>query len=128
MSHITDKDIEALNKLSSIMDRAFTIPGTNIHIGVDSILGLIPGIGDTLSAAVSGYIYTFAKKVGVPWYKRLRMIWNIFIDWFIGLIPLIGDIFDIGFKANTRNVAIINDHYKKQKDKDIIDGDYTKIS
>jgi len=127
-SRINDHHIELIDQLSHLMDRAFTIPGTNIQIGVDSILGLIPGIGDTLSVGVSGYIYTFAKKAGVPWYKRTHMIWNIFIDWLIGIIPLFGDIFDVAFKANTKNVAIIKAHYQKQKDADVIDGNYTKIS
>jgi len=124
---IDDKSIEGLKQLSHLMDRAFVIPGTQIRMGVDSVLGLIPVIGDTLSVAVSGYIYTFAKRAGVPWYKRMRMIWNIFIDWVIGIIPFFGDIFDIGFKANTRNVDIIVAHHEKLKNKDIIEGDFKRL-
>ncbi len=107
---ISREALAKLRQLSVLMDKAFTIPGTNIHFGVDSIVGLIPVIGDTLSVAVSGYIYTFAKRAGVPWHKRMRMVWNIFIDWLIGLIPFIGDIFDVGFKANSKNVDIITAH------------------
>jgi hypothetical protein len=124
---VDDQTIEALQMLSRLMDRAFTLPGTKIQIGADSILGLIPGIGDTLTAAISGYIYTFAKKAGVPGHIRAKMIWNIFIDWLIGSIPLVGDLFDIGWKANTKNVKIITEYYQKQKDADILDGDYTKV-
>lgn len=105
-----------LQQLSTLMDRAFTIPGTNIRFGVDSIVGLIPVVGDTLSVAVSGYIYSFAKRAGVPWHKRMQMLWNIFIDWFIGLIPLVGDIFDVGFKANSKNVDIITTHVHNRPD------------
>ena len=125
---LTDQDIEILRQLANIMDRAFAIPGTNIRVGLDSIIGLIPAIGDTLTVAVSGYIYTFAKKAGVPWYRRSQMIWNIFVDWLVGLIPFIGDIFDVGWKANTKNLEIIIAHYEKAKNADIIEGDYTKVS
>jgi len=125
---LKDQEIENLKNLAHIMDRAFTIPGTNIRMGVDSILGLLPVIGDTLSVAVSGYIFTFAKRAGVPWYKRAHMIWNIFVDWLIGIIPFIGDIFDIGFKANSKNVDIIVAHHEAQKNHDVIDGTYTNIS
>lgn len=96
------------------MDRAFVIPGTNIRFGFDSVVGLIPVIGDTLTAAVSVYIYIFARKAGVPGRKRMRMIWNIFIDWLIGLVPLFGDIFDVAFKANVKNIRIIMAHVENQ--------------
>lgn len=125
---MNDTSVEQLKYLAHLMDKAFTIPGTEIKMGVDSILGLIPVIGDTVSVAVSGYIYTFAKKAGVPWHKRLHMIWNIFVDWLIGIIPFIGDIFDIGFKANSKNVDIIVAHHEKKKNADTVDGTYTKIS
>lgn len=118
---ISRETLAKLQQLSGLMDKAFTIPGTNIHFGLDSIVGLIPVVGDTLSVAVSGYIYTFAKQAGVPWHKRIRMMWNIFIDWLIGLIPFLGDIFDVGFKANTRNVNIIMAHVESQLNAGIID-------
>lgn len=124
---LSDQTIEMLNTLSHLMDKAFTIPGTNMKMGLDSILGFVPLIGDTLGVAVSGYIYSFAKKAGVPWHKRMQMLGNIFIDWLIGIVPLIGDLFDIGWKANSKNVAIINAHHQKRKNADIIDGEYTKI-
>ena len=127
-SNLNDQTIEALQALSRLMDRAFTLPGTNIKVGLDSIIGLLPGIGDTITVAISGYIYTFAKKAGVPLHLRIKMLWNIFIDWLIGIVPLIGDIFDVGWKANTKNVDIITRYYQKKKDADIIDGDYTKVS
>lgn len=105
-----------LQKLSDLMDRAFPIPGTDLRFGFDSIVGLVPVVGDTLSAAVSGYIYSFARKAGVPLHKRLQMVWNIFIDWLIGLIPLAGDAFDVAFKANSRNIHIIRKHLESQID------------
>ncbi len=113
---INPEMLAKLQQLSNLMDRAFTLPGTNIRFGVDSLVGLIPVIGDTLSVAVSGYIYSFAKRAGVPWHKRKHMVWNIFIDWLIGLIPLFGDIFDVGFKANSKNVDIITTYVQRRLD------------
>ncbi|MEX0624731.1 DUF4112 domain-containing protein [Saccharospirillum sp.] len=118
---LSREELAKLQQLSNLMDKAFTIPGTSIRFGVDSIIGLIPVIGDTLSISVSGYIYSFAKRAGVPWHKRMRMVWNIFVDWLIGLIPLAGDIFDIGFKANSKNVRIILAHVDDQPKAAIID-------
>lgn len=120
---VSRERLDKLQELSKLMDKAFLIPGTNIRFGVDSIVGLIPGIGDTLTAAISWYIYSFAKPAGVPWHKRIRMLWNIFIDWLIGLIPLFGDIFDVGFKANSKNVEIIMNHVKSQRDAEVTDND-----
>ncbi len=123
---ISRETLIKLQQLSNLMDKAFIIPGTDIRFGFDSIVGLIPVIGDTLTVAVSGYIYSFAKRAGVPWHKRLRMLWNIFIDWLVGLIPLFGDIFDVGFKANSKNVDIIMTHVESQMRTDTIDVSYQR--
>lgn len=125
---ISRETLEKLQQLSNLMDKAFIIPGTNIRFGFDSIVGLIPVVGDTLTVAVSGYIYSFAKKAGVPRRKRMRMAWNIFIDWLIGLIPVLGDIFDVGFKANSKNVHIIMTHVESRLDADVIDGDFERVA
>ena len=124
---LDDKTIDALAQLSFLMDRAFAIPGTNIRFGLDSLLGLVPVIGDTIGLAISGYIYTFAKKTGVPFYLRAKMLWNIFVDWLIGLVPFLGDLFDVAWKANTKNIKIIADYHAKQKNADIIEGEYTRV-
>lgn len=118
---INSEQLAKLERLSHFMDKAFTVPGTSIQVGADSIIGLIPVIGDTLTISVSGYIYSFAKKAGVPWHKRMRMLWNIFVDWLIGLIPLAGDIFDVGFKANSKNVHIIKSHVANHQKEDGLD-------
>lgn len=125
---LTDESIESLRQLAHLMDHAFAIPGTNIRFGVDAILGLVPVIGDTIGLAISGYIFSFAKRSGVPWYKRLRMAGNIFLDWLIGLIPFVGDLFDVGWKANKRNIEIIASHYEKHKNADVIEGTATRLS
>lgn len=105
-----------LQKLTDLMDTAFVIPGTNIRYGLDPILGLIPGVGDTLTLAISLYIYSSARRAGVPWRKRMQMLWNVFVDWLIGLIPVLGDLFDVSFKANSRNMRIIKDYASRGPD------------
>lgn len=120
---INRKTLAKLQKLSVLMDSTFSLPGTHIRFGFDSIVGLIPVIGDTLTAGISWYIYSFAKRAGVPGHKRMLMVWNIFIDWLIGLIPLLGDVFDVAFKANRKNVRIITTHIESQLNADSINGD-----
>lgn len=107
-----ENDILKLEQLADLMDNQFTIPGTDIRIGLDPILGLLPGIGDTASLAISGYIIHKARKAGVHPFVLTRMSWNVFMDWLIGLVPLVGDIFDVGFKANRRNIELIRDHFR----------------
>lgn len=108
-------DIDKLDRLAAQMDAAFRIPGTGIHIGLDSLIGLIPGIGDGLAVAPAIYIITQARNMGAPWYLIGRMATNTGIDLLIGAIPLVGDIFDVGFKANKRNVALLKEHLEKEK-------------
>ncbi|MCE0504602.1 DUF4112 domain-containing protein [Roseivivax sp. GX 12232] len=91
------------------MDRAFRLPGTRIRLGWDSIVGLIPGIGDTLALAPALYIIAAARRLGAPWPLLLKMSVNLGIDWLIGLVPLAGDLLDVGYKANTRNARALRD-------------------
>jgi hypothetical protein len=110
-----ENDLLKLDQLADLMDNKLVIPGTNIRLGLDSIIGLIPGIGDTLSLAVSGYIVHQAHKAGVHPFLLSRMLYNIFVDWLIGIVPFFGDIFDVGFKANRRNVDLLKAHLKTAK-------------
>lgn len=103
-----------LQNIASWMDAKFIIPGTNIHFGLDSLVGLIPGIGDTIGLGVSGYIVHRAIQQGVPHHMKVSMILNILIDWAIGTIPVVGDIFDVKWKANIRNVALLRKHLRGQ--------------
>ncbi len=93
--------------LAKALDSALTIPGTRAKIGLDSILGLIPGVGDLGSAAIGGYILMVASKLGVPAVVLWRMLLNLAIDAVFGLVPFAGDIFDVAFKANTKNAALL---------------------
>lgn len=102
----------ALEKLANRLDSKWQVPGTNITFGWDSLIGLIPGVGDTLTFLISGYIFREGCLLGVPGWVKWLMIQNIFLDWLIGLIPIIGDWFDVGWKANLRNVKLIRKHAK----------------
>ena len=99
--------VRRVRRLAVLLDSQFRLPGTNIRFGLDSLLGLIPGVGDTITAVFAGYIIVEAFRLGVPRNIIVKMVGNIVLDWLIGSIPLIGDLFDIGFKANIRNIRLI---------------------
>jgi hypothetical protein len=99
-----------LDALAHLMDGAFRIPGLNIRFGLDSIIGLVPGLGDLVTTLVSLYVVAAAQRYGVSRITTLRMGLNIGIDTVIGSIPLIGDLFDFAWKANERNVALVRTH------------------
>ena len=96
--------------LARRMDSAIRVPLTPIRLGWDSILGLVPGVGDTLALVPGAYIIFLAHRTGVPKFTLGRMTVNSGLDWLIGLVPVLGDIFDIGFKANIRNAALLREH------------------
>ncbi|NVJ71614.1 MAG: DUF4112 domain-containing protein [Alphaproteobacteria bacterium] len=103
------KRAKRIHRLARLLDNQFRIPGTDIRFGLDGILGLIPGAGDTVSAAMAAYIIFEAFRLGVSRRIIAKMVGNVTLDWVIGAIPIIGDIFDIGFKANTRNIRLIEE-------------------
>lgn len=103
-ARVDDADIAFLARL---MDDRFGIPGTNIRFGLDSMVGLIPGIGDAIGGIVSSYIIWRARRMGVSNFVLLRMTGNMLFDSTIGAIPIFGDFFDVGFKANRRNLALL---------------------
>lgn len=94
-------------KLAELLDSKFRIPGTNIRFGIDPIIGLIPGVGDWLAGVVSLYFLLQAAALKAKAWVLLRMLMNILIDIIIGAIPLLGEIFDVGWKANLRNEKLI---------------------
>jgi hypothetical protein len=106
----TENDLDRLHRLARRMDYAFRIPLLGVRLGWDSILGLVPGVGDVLALAPAGYIIKEARRMGASAPVLGRMGANVGIDMVIGAIPLVGDLFDIGWKANTRNVALLRDH------------------
>ena len=96
--------------LARLLDTAGRIPGTNVRFGLDPILGLVPGLGDVAGAALTGYIVLVGARLGVPRSAIVQMVLNVGIDALVGAVPVLGDLFDIGWKANTRNLALIERH------------------
>ena len=105
------KSIARLRGLARLMDAQFKIPGTNIRFGLDGLLGLIPGAGDLSTFAVSGYMVMILAQNGASGFVLARMVMNILIDAIFGSIPILGDIFDVYFKANIRNIKLMEEHY-----------------
>jgi hypothetical protein len=103
--------ISHVESMATWMDSRFTIPGTNIKFGFDALIGLIPGAGDFTTLLISGYMVSILAKNGASGFVLARMALNILIDALLGSIPLIGDIFDVAFKANIRNVKLMREHY-----------------
>ncbi len=101
---------ERAERIARLMDNSFRVPLTRITFGWDSILGLVPGVGDALALAPSLRILHLSHQAGAPASLRNRMLINIGVDWVIGLVPLLGDIFDLGYKANLRNAALLRAH------------------
>lgn len=95
-----------LRQFSQILDSAIRIPGTNFRVGMDGLLGLIPGVGDVTTGLASVFIIMTAARMGVPRPVLARMIVNVALDTAVGVIPLVGDAFDMAFKSNLRNVAL----------------------
>ena len=97
--------------VAQLLDQSIVLPG-GYRIGIDPIIGLIPGIGDTIGAVFSFYIVYEAARLGISTGILLRMCGNIFLETFLGEIPLLGDIFDAVWKATVRNVRLIDLHHR----------------
>jgi hypothetical protein len=96
--------------LARVMDNAIQVPGSRIRFGLDALLGLLPGVGDSVTALVSLYVLHAARKQGVPRVTLLRMAANVAIDVTVGAIPLLGDVFDVFWRSNEKNVALLRKH------------------
>lgn len=102
--------VEVMEKL---LERSFTVPGTKIPIGMDSIIGLIPVIGDIVTAAMGMYIVWEARNLGLSKFQLARMAANVGVDTVLGAVPLVGDAFDFLWRSNSRNLRIIRKHLDK---------------
>jgi hypothetical protein len=101
-------DGKRLERLAWLLDNCIPIPGLNYRIGLDGIVGLIPGIGDALGAMLSSYIISESARLGAPKSILIKMAFNVAIDALLGAIPLFGDFFDFTWKANLRNVQLLH--------------------
>ena len=105
-----DRRADNIRTLARVLDSAVAIPGTGIRIGADSIFGLVPVVGDIAGAALSGYIVLASARLGAPASTLARMVINIGIDTVVGSVPVLGDMFDVGWRANMRNVELLDSH------------------
>ena len=106
-------ELQGLRALTRLMDEAVALPGTKFRVGLDSLLGLIPGVGDLAGAAVSGYALLVAVRLRAPVSVLLRMLVNIGVDALAGFVPLLGDLFDLTWKANRRNLWLLEQYLER---------------
>jgi hypothetical protein len=104
-----------LGRIAWLLDSAIQIPGTRFRIGVDAIVGLVPGFGDIVGVLLSSYIVREAARAGAPTSVLLRMGWNVAVEGIVGMIPIAGDVFDAAWKANQRNVALLDAHFENPR-------------
>jgi len=96
--------------MAQLLDSAFVLPGTGWRVGLDPIVGLVPVIGDLISPLFTAGILWEARELGIPKVVQLRMIFNVALDALLGLVPVVGDLFDFAWKANNRNMALLERH------------------
>ncbi len=99
-----------LEFLAWVLDSSIPVPGTSFRVGVESLIGLIPGIGDAIGVALSSFILIMAARMGVPRVTLLRMGFNVALEGLVGIVPIAGDLFDFAWKANRRNVELLRAH------------------
>ena len=105
-----DRNLDTLRRWAALLDDAFRVPGTGIRFGLDPILGLIPGIGDLATPVLSVLLLVHGARVRVPKVVLARMVINAVVDFAVGAIPVVGDLFDFGWKSNVWNLALLERH------------------
>ena len=105
--------LDRLDLLATAFDTAFILPGTKIRFGVESLLRLVPGVGDVAASLLSFYLLYEASRLGVPRLLMARMAANVVLEGAVGAVPFAGDAFDIFFRANRRNVALLRRHFAR---------------
>lgn len=108
-----EQAVARVETLARLMDSAVAIPGTNVRIGLDAAIGLVPVIGDLVSQAIASYIIWEARQLGVSNLTLARMIGNTAIDTLVGMVPFAGDAFDVMYRANMKNLALLKAHVEK---------------
>ncbi|MFD1333676.1 DUF4112 domain-containing protein [Methylopila musalis] len=108
-----DKDaiLDELDRLATLLDSRWRIPGTTWRFGLDAAVGLAPGVGDVAMGLVSAYLIKRASDLGAPTHILVRMVGNVALDTAVGSIPILGSVFDVAFKANRRNMRLLRRHF-----------------
>jgi hypothetical protein len=105
-----EERIARVEALATLLDTALVVPGTNLRFGFDALIGLVPGIGDAVTMAVSLWLVKEARALGAPAHLVVRMLGNIAIDGVVGAVPIVGDAFDLVWKSNRRNMHLLRRH------------------
>ncbi|MBA2459156.1 MAG: DUF4112 domain-containing protein [Gemmatimonadales bacterium] len=113
VGQLDSRRAERLRRLGNLLDNSIPVPGTRFRFGLDTVIGLVPGVGDLVGGALSVYIILEAARLGVPRPLLARMGYNVAVDTVVGGVPLLGDLFDAGFKANLRNLALVREHLER---------------
>lgn len=108
-------DTSDIDKLADLLDTKWVLPGTNWRFGLDSVIGLVPGVGDAVTTIMGAYIIVRARELGAPLHLQAAMVGNLAIDTIFGAVPLVGDIFDFAFRSNAKNVRMLRRHLDKQR-------------
>ena len=107
-----EAELAKLERLAKLLDSRWRVMG--VRFGLDSLIGLVPGVGDTVTLAPSAWLIWRGYQLGLPRHRLVQMAGNTGVDYLVGLVPLLGDLFDLGFKANLRNAGILREHLTKE--------------
>lgn len=107
--------LRRIEKLAHLFDARFEIPGTKIRFGWDGLIGLLPGVGDTLTLLPQLYLVFEALRLKLGRATLVKMLLNVLIDWLVGTIPVLGDLFDVAFKSNLRNAKLVAEGIRKKR-------------
>ena len=107
--------IREFERLARLLDTQWRIPGTGIRFGLDPVVGLIPGLGDAAAGLVSAYIVVLGARLGLPKHVLVRMVGNVAVDVVFGSVPLLGSVFDLFYKANRRNLRLLERHLERER-------------
>jgi hypothetical protein len=107
--------IARIDALATLLDSALAIPGTGVRFGLDALIGLVPGVGDIVTTALSLFIVHEAYQLGAPGHILLRMLGNVVVDGAFGAVPVVGDAFDVVWRANRRNVRLLREWLEREE-------------
>jgi hypothetical protein len=120
--------VRRMEAVAYILDLAFVLPGTNQRVGLDAIIGLVPGFGDIVTTLLSSYVIWEARQLGLSRFAIARMLGNLAIHATIGSIPMIGDVFDAFFRVNQRNMRIVRSYLKRHSEHGTIEGEAVRVA
>lgn len=126
-----EASLARLEALAKLMDSSFKIPGTEVTMGLDALIGIIPVAGDLLASMVSSYMIWEARQLGASRWLLARMVANTALDTVLGSVPVVGDAFDVLFRANVKNMALLRRHLERQgiaRSPRVIDGEAVRVA